>query len=60
MSLRWRDYGRGELICGAKSKELPNDSYIDDTLHYELSVIQGVVIPNDDEDETGLWHWKEV
>lgn len=57
MSLRWRADGR--LLCGAKSEPEPDDTYIDDRLHYELSVIQGAVIPEADEAETGLWRWAD-
>ena len=55
MSLRWRL--TGELICGAKSKPMEGDSYIGDRLHYELSVIQRVLVPHHDEETTGLWSW---
>jgi len=56
MSLRWRADGR--LICGAKSAEWLGDTYIDDRLHYHLSLI-GAIEPHDDEDATGLWRWRE-
>ncbi len=55
MSLRWRK--TGELVCGAKSESMKDDTYIDDRLHYELSVIQKVVVPDISEEENGLWHW---
>jgi len=57
MSLRWRK--NGELVCGAKSEPEPEDTYIDDRLHYELSVVQKVLIPEADEAESGKWKWKE-
>lgn len=57
MSLRWRV--NGVLICGAKSAEEEGDTYIDDRLHYRLSLIIKVITPDDDEKETGLWHWDE-
>ena len=56
MSLRWRK--TGELICGAKSKPMDTDIYIDDRLHYELSVIQKMVVPDANEKINGVWHWK--
>jgi hypothetical protein len=56
MSLRWRTDGR--LLCGAKTKPELNDCYIDDRLHYHLSVT-GVIDPDVNEKETGLWHWRE-
>ena len=55
MSLRWRS--TGQLFCGAKSQQMDGDCYIDDRLHYELSVIQKVVIPCVDEETTGRWEW---
>lgn len=55
MSIRWRK--NGELICAAKSKEKRGDTYIDDRLHYELSVIQKVLVADRNEEANGLWHW---
>lgn len=56
MALRWR-HPSGELICAAKSRAHKGDTYIDDTLHYELSVIQKVLVPALDEGKTGRWFW---
>ena len=56
MSLRWR-HPSGEIYCAAKSEPRENDTYIDDTLHYELSVIQKVLVPDKDEDANGRWYW---
>ncbi|KKK73952.1 hypothetical protein LCGC14_2888650 [marine sediment metagenome] len=58
MSLRWRR-ASGELLCGAKHEAQENDSYIDNRLHYQLAVELRVVIPQADEHESGIWHWKE-
>lgn len=55
MSLRWRK--TGEILCAAKSKEENGDTYINDRLHYELSVIQKTIIPDKNEENNGLWHW---
>lgn len=55
MSLRWRR--TGELLCAAKSEPMELDTYIDDRLHYELSVIQKAIVPSLDEEETGRWYW---
>ena len=55
MSLRWRN--NGDLLCAAKHEEYKDDTYIDDRLHYQLSVKLKVVIPRDDENESGVWHW---
>ncbi len=56
MSLRWRV--TGELLCGAKSEPMDGDCYIDDRLHYHLS-LTGVIKPDMEEAENGLWHWRE-
>ena len=56
MSLRWRI--SGELLCGAKSEPMPDDTYIDDRLHYYLS-LTGVIDPRADEAKTGFWDWRE-
>ena len=57
MSLRWR--ASGILLCAAKYGPLEDDTYIDDRLHYKLSVELKVVIPQDDEPKSGVWHWIE-
>lgn len=57
MALRWRKNGGGDLLCAAKSRARKDDIYICDTLHYELSVIQKVVIPDKNESKNGLWYW---
>lgn len=36
---------------------LPQDTYIDDRLHYYLSQELKVVKPDSDEARSGLWHW---
>ena len=58
MSLRWRK--NGQLICGAKSEPEEGDTYINDGLHYQLSVMCGAIKPHDDEAETGLWDFVEM
>jgi hypothetical protein len=55
MSLRWRS--TGELLCAAKHPEREGDTYIDDRLHYELSINHSVVVPARDEEKTGRWYW---
>lgn len=55
MAIRLRK--TGELVCAAKSLEMEGDTYINDTLHYELAQIQKVLVPNRNESENGLWHW---
>jgi len=48
----------GIIICAAKCDPLPDDIYICDGLHYRLSVLEKVLIPDVDEDKNGLWYWK--
>jgi len=55
MAIRWRLNGR--LVCAAKSEERFGDTYINDRLHYQLSVISRAIIPDVHESENGLWHW---
>lgn len=55
MSMRWR--ADGTLVCAAMRPEEPGDTYINDRLHYELSVVQKCVIADVDHDENALWHW---
>lgn len=55
MSLRWRV--TGELLCAAKSRARITDTYIDDRLHYQLSVIQKTIVPDKNESRNGLWYW---
>lgn len=58
MSLRWRK--TGELLCGAKSQPMDGDTYIDDGLHYELSVIQKMLVADRNEKENGRWYWLHI
>lgn len=55
MALRWRL--TGEIYCAAKSKPKKGDTYINDPLHYELSVIQKVLVPDKNEEKNGRWYW---
>lgn len=55
MSLRWRT--NGTLTCAAKCGAEKDDTYINDRLHYELAVIQKIVVPDINEETNGLWYW---
>jgi len=55
MSIRWRL--NGDMICAAMSKAEPDDCYINDRLHYQLSVISKSIIADIDHENNGLWHW---
>lgn len=55
MSIRWRKDGR--LLCAAMFPAEEDDTYIDDRLHYQLSVISKAIVADIDHSENGLWHW---
>ncbi len=55
MSMRWRT--SGDLVCAAMRPEEPGDTYIDDRLHYQLTVISRAVIADVDHETNALWHW---
>ena len=55
MALRWRE--NGDLLCAAKCRKRKTDTYINDRLHYELSVELKVVVPSAHEHKTGRWYW---
>ncbi len=55
MAIRWRK--DGALICAAKSEAEDGDTYIDDRLHYQLSVVSRAILADVDHETNGLWHW---
>ena len=55
MSIRWRTDGR--LICASMSKPEVGDTYIDDRLHYQLSVLTQSIVADDNHKTNGLWYW---
>ena len=55
MAIRWRKDGR--LLCAAMHPEEPGDTYINDNLHYRLSVVAQVIMADVDHETNGLWHW---
>ncbi len=55
MAIRWRK--DGTLMCAAMSSPEDGDCYIDDHLHYQLSVISRAIIADIDHEENGLWYW---
>ena len=58
MALRIRKSGR--IFCAALCQEESGDTYIDDGLHYELSVVRKVLVsePLPKHTETGEWWWR--
>ena len=55
MSIRWRL--NGDLVCAANSEEEEGDTYIDDRLHYQLSVVSRAIIADREHETNWLWHW---
>ena len=55
MSIRWRL--NGDMLCAAMTEAEPDDCYIDDRLHYRLSVETQIILPALDEEQTGRWYW---
>lgn len=55
MAIRWRKDGR--LLCAAMTEPKEGDAYIDDRLHYQLSVVSRAIIADIDHEHTGLWYW---
>ncbi len=57
MAVRIREDGR--IFCAAKHPEKPNDTYINDHLHYRLSVELKVLVtePHEEHSEHGEWWW---
>ena len=49
----------GSIVCAAMFGEEPGDTYIDDGLHYHLSVEQKVLVAEAHEhhQKTGRWWW---
>ncbi len=59
MALRIRKNGR--IFCAAINEALEGDCYVDDDLHYELSVERKVLVTTENEYHMangGEWWWK--
>jgi hypothetical protein len=58
MALRIRKDGR--VLCAAMHPVELGDTYIDDGLHYEMSVIHGVLVtePMEHHQTRGEWWWR--
>jgi hypothetical protein len=57
MSLRIRK--DGTIWCAAHTQPEPDDTYIDDGLHYEMSVVHGVIValPMPEHVANPQWWW---
>ena len=58
MALRIRKDGR--ILCAAIHSKEPEDIYIDDGLHYEMSVVHKVLVtePMSEHAKHGEWWWR--
>lgn len=59
MALRIRKDGR--ILCAAMHPKESGDIYIDDGLHYYLSVEKKLLVtePHEKHKDHGLWWWKD-
>lgn len=48
----------GEIVCAAHSVKEDGDIYIDDPLHYYLSVVQKALVTDSHHFDHWLWWWK--
>ncbi|MDV3508972.1 hypothetical protein CMU89_17030 [Elizabethkingia anophelis] len=55
MALRIRK--TGEILCAAHTKQEEGDTYLDDNIHYFLSVLTGAIIASENHFEDNLWYW---
>lgn len=45
------------MLCAAMFPEEEGDTYIDDRLHYQLSVISRAIVADYEHEKNGLWYW---
>jgi hypothetical protein len=55
MSLRIRK--TGEILCAANTQPMEGDCYIDDNIHYYLSVMTEAITASENHNEDNLWFW---
>lgn len=58
MALRVRR--NGDMMCAATTTAEEGDTYIDDQLHYEMSVVHGVIVtlPMPEHMDYPRWWWR--
>ncbi len=59
MAVRIRENGR--IFCAAINKEMKGDCYLDDGIHYILSVEQKLLVTTENEyhmENGGEWWWR--
>lgn len=55
MSLRIRK--TGEIFCAAHTSAEEGDTYLNDDIHYYLSVLTGAIVASENHLEDNLWFW---
>lgn len=55
VAIRWRE--TGELLCAAATEEQDGDRYLDDHVHYQLSVGSNAITVDDSHENSALWLW---
>lgn len=55
MAIRWRK--NGTLLCAAQSEAEGDDTYINDRLHYQLTVISRALLPDPAHEVNARYHW---
>lgn len=47
----------GELLCAAHTEPMGGDTYLNDNIHYYLSVLTEAIRPSKTHDIDNLWFW---
>ena len=55
MALRIRK--TGEIVCAAYTKAEEGDTYLDDEIHYKLSVLTKAIVASENHKLDNLWYW---
>ena len=55
MSLRIRK--SGEILCAAHTEAKEGDTYLNDEIHYYLSVLTDAIVASENHSEDNLWFW---
>lgn len=55
MALRIRK--TGEILCAAHTEPEEGDTYIDDNIHYYMSVMTGSIVASTNHEKDNLWFW---
>jgi len=55
MALRIRK--DGTILCAANTKAAEGDVYLDDNIHYHLSVLTKAIVASENHKEDNLWFW---